>query len=252
MRSLRLALRQTRPPIEIVVVDGSPNWQEGRERAEAVVKDACPLRFEPADRISSASQRNQAIRLAAGDVVFALDDDSLMYLDCAEEVMKVYEADRDGMVGGEQLHGWLVATRTFQRTHGDGDGTTGVDDDFAARGFANIGAWILGRNMFGPIRGAWPDDTWKGWWGDNPPYHSDVFVLTHHSRASIRMAGDTTFHFVTEGIHAALERAQAAAKGRDVRLGGGAATIQQYLRAGLIDEMHVAISPVVLGSCHPG
>ena len=154
-------------------------------------------------------------------------------------------------VGGEQLHEWLLGTRTFKKTHGDGDGTTGVDDDFAARGFANIGAWILGRNMFAPSRGAWQDDNWKGWWGDNPPYHTDVFVLTHHPRAPISMAGGTTFHFVTEGIHAALDRAQAAAKGRDVRLGGGAATIQQYLRAKLIDEMHFAISPIVLGSGEP-
>ncbi|MGH8238785.1 MAG: dihydrofolate reductase family protein, partial [Steroidobacteraceae bacterium] len=108
--------------------------------------------------------------------------------------------------GGEQLHEWVVATRTFQQLYGHAGGTTGVDDDFAARSFANLGAWILGRNMFGPIRGAWPDDQWQGWWGENPPYHTDVFVLTHHPRASIRMAGDTTFHFVTEGIHAALER----------------------------------------------
>jgi dihydrofolate reductase len=151
-------------------------------------------------------------------------------------------------VGGESLHKWFVPTRTFQQMHGDGDGTTGVNEDFAARSFENIGAWILGRNMFGPIRGAWQDDAWKGWWGDNPPYHCDVFVLTHYPRAPLRMEGDTTFHFVTEGIHAALERAQTAAKGRDVRLGGGAATIRQYLSAGLIDEMHVAISPVLLGS----
>jgi dihydrofolate reductase len=151
-------------------------------------------------------------------------------------------------MGGEALHGWLVPTRTFQQTHGDGNGATGVNDDFAARSFENLGAWILGRNMFGPIRGAWQDDAWKGWWGDNPPYHTDVFVLTHYPRAPLRMDGDTTFHFVTEGIHAALERAKAAAKGRDVRLGGGAATIRQYLHAGLIDEMHVAISPVLLGS----
>jgi dihydrofolate reductase len=150
--------------------------------------------------------------------------------------------------GGESLHEWLIPTRTFQQTHGDGDGTSGVNEDFAARSFENIGAWILGRNMFGPIRGAWPDEAWQGWWGDNPPYHTDVFVLTHYPRAPIRMDGDTTFHFVTEGIHAALERAKAAAKGRDVRLGGGVATIRQYLRAGLIDEMHVAIAPVVLGS----
>jgi dihydrofolate reductase len=152
-------------------------------------------------------------------------------------------------VGGESLHKWFVPTRTFQQMHGAGDGgTTGVNEDFAARSFENIGAWILGRNMFGPIRGAWQDDAWKGWWGDNPPYHCDVFVLTHYPRAPLRMEGDTTFHFVTEGIHAALERAKAAAKGRDVRVGGGAATIRQYLSAGLIDEMHVAISPVLLGS----
>jgi dihydrofolate reductase len=151
-------------------------------------------------------------------------------------------------VRGEQLHDWVVPPSTFQRMVGKQGGTTGVDDDFAARGIANIGAWILGRNMFGPIRGDWPDDAWKGWWGDNPPYHTDVFVLTHHPRASIRMEGDTTFHFVTEGIHAALERARTAAKGRDVRVGGGVSTIQQYLRAGLVDEMHVAIAPILLGS----
>lgn len=151
-------------------------------------------------------------------------------------------------VGGEELHKWLVPTRSFKQAHGGTGGTTGVDDDFASRAFKNVGAWILGRNMFGPIRGAWGDDTWKGWWGDNPPYHVEVFVLTHHPRASVPMAGGTTFHFVTEGIHAALERAKAAAKGRDVQLGGGAATIQQYLRAGLVDEMHFAIAPVLLGS----
>ena len=151
-------------------------------------------------------------------------------------------------VGGDQVHEWFVPTRTFQGMVGKEGGTTGLDDDFAARAIANLGAWILGRNMFGPIRGEWPDDAWKGWWGDNPPYHTDVFVLTHHPRASVRMAGDTTFHFVTEGIHVALERARAAAKGRDIRVGGGVATIQQYLRAGLIDEMHVAIAPVLLGS----
>ena len=149
---------------------------------------------------------------------------------------------------GESLHEWAVATRTFQQLYGQPGGTTGADDDFVARGFANLGAWILGRNMFGPIRGAWPDDQWRGWWGDNPPYHNDVFVLTHHPRASIHMAGDTTFHFVTDGIHAAYERAKAAAQGRDIRLGGGVATIRQYLRAGLIDEMHLAIAPVLLGS----
>ena len=125
---------------------------------------------------------------------------------------------------------------------------TGLDDDFAARGFSNIGAWIIGRNMFGPIRGEWPDDNWKGWWGDNPPYHVPVFVLSHHARASIPMAGGTTFHFVTDGIQAALARAQEAANGQDIRLGGGVATIQQYLRARLIDELHLAIAPTLLGS----
>jgi dihydrofolate reductase len=151
-------------------------------------------------------------------------------------------------VGGLELHQWFFATRTFQRMHTNGDGATGVDDEFAARGFQNIGAWILGRNMFGPIRGPWPDDAWKGWWGANPPYHVPTFVLTHHARPSITMEGGTTFHFVTDGIHAALERATAAANGKDVRVGGGAATIQQYLRSGLVDEMHLAIAPVILGS----
>ncbi|HXB24257.1 MAG TPA: dihydrofolate reductase family protein [Gemmatimonadaceae bacterium] len=151
-------------------------------------------------------------------------------------------------VGGLELHQWFFPTRTFQRMHTNGDGATGVDDEFAARGFQNIGAWILGRNMFGPIRGPWPDDAWKGWWGANPPYHVPTFVLTHHARPSITMEGGTTFHFVTDGIHAALERATAAANGKDVRVGGGAATVQQYLRAGLVDEMHLAIAPVILGS----
>jgi dihydrofolate reductase len=150
-------------------------------------------------------------------------------------------------VGGEALHEWAVATRTFKRMFGSDGGTTGVDDDFVARGFDNIGAWILGRNMFGPVRGPWPDDSWKGWWGANPPYHTPVFVLTHHPRASIAMEGGTTFHFVNGDIHAALERASEAAQGRAVRLGGGVATIRQYLRAGLVDEMHLAIAPVVLG-----
>jgi dihydrofolate reductase len=151
-------------------------------------------------------------------------------------------------VGGTALHEWAFATRTFQQMFGNEGGTTGIDDDFAARGFKNIGAWILGRNMFGPIRGPWPDNTWKGWWGDDPPYHTPVFVLTHYPRESITMSGGTTFHFVTEGIHAALERAVDAAQGQDVRVGGGVATIQQSLRAGLIDDMHLAISPVLLGS----
>lgn len=151
-------------------------------------------------------------------------------------------------VGGLALHEWIFATRSFRRMFGQEGGTTGIDDDFAARGFANIGAWIMGRNMFGPVRGPWPDDTWKGWWGDNPPYHCPVFVLTHHSRASIAMEGGTAFHFVSEGIDTALKHALQAANGRDIRLGGGVATIRQYLSAGLIDEMHLAISPVLLGS----
>jgi dihydrofolate reductase len=150
-------------------------------------------------------------------------------------------------VGGMNLHQWFLPTRTFQKMQGNGDGTTGVDNDFAERGMQGLGAWILGRNMFGPIRGDWPDDQWKGWWGDNPPYHTPVFVLTHHARPSIEMAGGTTFHFVTDGIDTALQRAKDAAGGLDVRLGGGPATIRQYLQAGLIDEMHVAISPVLLG-----
>jgi dihydrofolate reductase len=150
-------------------------------------------------------------------------------------------------VGGEDLHQWLFPTRAFQQMQGKEDGTTGVDNDFAERGFDGIGAWILGRNIFGPIRGAWPDDKWKGWWGDNPPYHSQVFVLTHFSRPPIRMDGGTTFHFVTDGIHAALQRATEAANGLDVRLGGGAATIRQYLQAGLVDQLHLAIAPLVLG-----
>jgi len=151
-------------------------------------------------------------------------------------------------VGGRALHEWAFATRTFRKIFGGDGGSTGIDDEFSAAGFANVGAWILGRNMFGPIRGPWPDEAWKGWWGDNPPYHVPVFVLTHHPRASITMAGGTSFHFVTDGIHAALERARGAAKGQDVRLGGGVATIQQYLRAGLVEELHLAIAPVLLGS----
>ena len=151
-------------------------------------------------------------------------------------------------VGGLALHDWVFPTRAFQRMQGKDGGTTGIDDDFAARGFENIGAWILGRNMFGPVRGPWPDESWKGWWGQNPPYHTPVFILTHYSRAPISMAGGTTFHFVTDGIHAAVDRASAAANGKDIRIGGGVATIQQFLRAGLIDYLHLAISPILLGS----
>jgi dihydrofolate reductase len=152
-------------------------------------------------------------------------------------------------IGGTDLHQWLFPTRTFQRAlFGKDGGTTGVDEDFASRGFQNVGAWILGRNMFAPIRGPWPDMNWKGWWGDNPPYHVPVFILTHHARPPIEMEGNTTFHFITGGIREALDRAREAAAGRDVRIGGGPNTIQQYLREGLIDELHIAIAPVLLGS----
>ena len=151
-------------------------------------------------------------------------------------------------VGGEALAEWAFATRTFQRMHGKDEGTTGIDDDFFARSFLNVGALIFGRNMFGPVRGPWRDDSWKGWWGGTPPFRNPVFVLTHYPRESIPMQGGTTFHFMTDGIHRALERATAAANGKDVCIGGGVATVQQYLRAGLIDELNLAISPVLLGS----
>jgi dihydrofolate reductase len=155
-------------------------------------------------------------------------------------------------IGGTELHPWLRQTRTFQRTvFGKDGGTTGVDDDFAARGFENFGAWILGRNMFDPNRGDWPDKNWKGWWGDNPPYHVPTFILTHYARPPIEMEGGTTFHFITGGIREALDRAREAAAGRDVRIGGGADTIRQYLREGLIDELHIAIAPVLLGRGEP-
>jgi dihydrofolate reductase len=154
-------------------------------------------------------------------------------------------------VGGMALHGWFFPTRTFQRMTGGDSGVTGLDDNFAAGGFENIGAWILGRNMFGPVRGPWPDENWKGWWGDNPPYHVPVIVLTRHARGPISMAGGTTFHFVTDGIHSALEQAIAAANGKDVRIGGGVSTIRQFLRDRLIDDLHLAISPCLLGSGEP-
>jgi dihydrofolate reductase len=150
--------------------------------------------------------------------------------------------------GGLALHEWAFNTRTFHAIHGKDGGMTGVDDDFVARGFDNIGAWIIGRNMFGPVRGPWPDDTWKGWWGEDPPFHTPVFVLTHHPRSSLTMVGGTTFHFVTQGIHAAIARAREAAQGKDIRLGGGVATIRECLRDGLVDEMHLAYGPVFLGS----
>ena len=150
--------------------------------------------------------------------------------------------------GGEALHTWMVVTRSFREQHGSGEGgTTGLDDERAAAWNENVGAGIMGRNMFGPVRGPWGDDDWRGWWGDNPPYHYPVFVLTHHARPPLEMEGGTTFHFVTDGIEAALERASAAAAGKDVIIGGGASTAQQYLRAGLVDELEVHVSPVLLG-----
>ena len=151
-------------------------------------------------------------------------------------------------VGGPELMEWFTHTRAWRGMHGGSDGEAGVDDQVASQSFAGIGAWILGRNMFGPVRGPWPDFSWKGWWGDEPPYHTPVFVLTHHPRPPLRMAGGTEFHFVTEGIHAALEQANRAAGGLDVRLGGGVAAVRQYLSAGLVDEVHLALRPVLLGS----
>ena len=152
-------------------------------------------------------------------------------------------------VGGTSLHGWAMSTRTFQKhVFGNDGGAAGVDDDFAQRGFQNMGAWILGRNMFGPVRGPWHDDEWKGWWGPNPPYHSPVFVVTHHARAPLPMEGGTTFHFVTDGIASALQQAFAAAQGKDVRLGGGATLVRQYLQAGLVDELHLVMTNKLLGS----
>jgi dihydrofolate reductase len=150
-------------------------------------------------------------------------------------------------VGGEGLHEWIFVTRGWRQMLGEEGGEEGIDNDFFVRGDENIGATIMGRNMFGPIRGEWPDDEWKGWWGPNPPYHHPVFVLTHHPRPPIPMEGGTTFHFVSDGIESALEQAFAAAGGKDVRLGGGASAVQQYLRAGLIDDLHVPIVPVLLG-----
>ncbi len=151
-------------------------------------------------------------------------------------------------VNGLELMEWFFHTRVWRRMHGQADGETGVDDEIAQQGFADLGAWILGRNMFGPVRGPWPDESWRGWWGEEPPYHTPVFVLTHYPRPPLAMAGGTEFRFVTEGIHAALEQARAAARGRDVRIGGGVSTIRQYLRARLIDELHLAIRPVLMGS----
>ena len=154
-------------------------------------------------------------------------------------------------VNGPDLMEWFFNTRVWRQMHGLEGGETGVDNDMAEQGLTGIGAWILGRNMFGPIRGAWPDDSWQGWWGEEPPYHTPVFVLTHHARDPVRMKGATTFHFVTDGIHAALKLARQAAGDKDIRLGGGVATIRQYLKIGLIDELCLAIRPVLLGAGEP-
>ena len=154
-------------------------------------------------------------------------------------------------VRGTELFQWFFPTETFHQHQNQSGGTIGVDNDIARQSFQNVGAWILGRNMFGPVRGPWPDDAWKGWWGETPPYHVPVYVLTHYRRDPIPMLGGTTFYFVTEGIEAALEQARKAAKGKDVRIGGGVSTLRQYLRAGVIDELHLAMSPVLLGEGEP-
>ena len=154
-------------------------------------------------------------------------------------------------VRGPELMDWMFRTRMWNTMSGQGPGEAGVDNEIAERGFDNLGAWILGRNMFGPVRGPWPDENWKGWWGEEPPYHVPVFVLTHHARKPLAMKGGTEFRFITDGIHSALEQAKAAAGGRDVRLGGGVATVRQYLQAGLIDDLHLAMGPVLLGRGEP-
>lgn len=149
---------------------------------------------------------------------------------------------------GMELHQWVFKTEFFGKMTGQGGGVRDTNNDFAEKAAANVGAWILGRNMFGPVRGKWPNDEWKGWWGANPPYHVPTFVLTHHSRPPLKMEGDTTFYFITDGIESALQQAKSAAGGKDVRIGGGVATIRQYLKIGAIDEMHLAVAPVVLGA----
>jgi len=154
-------------------------------------------------------------------------------------------------VGGPEIMAWFFGTRMWREMHGEEGGSTGVDEAFARRGFANVGAWILGRNMFGPVRGPWPDESWRGWWGEEPSYHVPVFVLTHHARAPLVMQGGTTFHFVTDGIESALAQARAAAAGKDVRVGGGPATVRQYWRARLLDELHLVQRPVLLGRGEP-
>lgn len=151
-------------------------------------------------------------------------------------------------VDGMQLPAWMIKTNYFHTMIGREGGATGFNDDLAKASMQNLGAWIMGRHMFGPVRGPWPDESWKGWWGVDPPYHVPVFVLTHHARAPVEMEGGTTFHFVTDGIEAALERARAAAGDKDIRVGGGVATVRQYLQARLLDEVHLAVSPIVLGA----
>ena len=150
-------------------------------------------------------------------------------------------------VRGPEMFAWFFQTEVWNKMQGQNSGSRGVDNEMASKAFDNVGAWILGRNMFGPVRGPWPDDSWKGWWGEEPPYHVPVFVLTHHARTPLEMKGGTTFYFVTDGIESALKQAKDAARGKDVRIGGGVATIRQYLAAGAIDEMHLAMSPVLLG-----
>jgi dihydrofolate reductase len=150
-------------------------------------------------------------------------------------------------VRGTELHNWFFHTEVFKKMQGQSGGTAGIDNDFASRSFEGVGAWIMGRNMFGPVRGAWKDDSWKGWWGENPPFHFPVFVLTHHARSPLTMEGGTTFHFVTDGVESALTKAKEAAQGKEVRIGGGVSVVRQYLVAGEIDEMHLAVSPVLLG-----
>jgi len=151
-------------------------------------------------------------------------------------------------VRGEELHPWIVTTKMFHRMGNKDGGTEGVDNDFAEKSMQNIGAWIMGRNMFGPVRGTWMDNEWKGWWGEQPPYHVPVFVLTHHARKPIEMKGGTTFHFITGGIDVAMQEARKVTNGKDIRIGGGVSTIRQFLQAGYIDEIHIAVSPVFLGS----
>src|SRR5471032_2537941 len=150
-------------------------------------------------------------------------------------------------VRGPEIFQWFFGTEAFHQMHGEGGGAKGIDNDWARRSFDNVGAWILGRNMFGPVRGPWKDASWKGWWGEEPPYHVPVYVLTHHASAPLEMKGGTTFYFVTDGPESALKKAKGAAKGKDVRIGGGVSTIRQYLTAGTIDEIHLAVTPVVMG-----